>query len=314
MQLQMIVLYFTAFLFTIGILVFALHLNRKYRQDFVTNYFYHLLISAPLAMLGKPLPVLVAQMMQLNQIQTDQLMLSFTVFLAKPLWILSIFFLIKCITSLAGLKLSRIFVWAYFIFWSGYLCAQLFFAIPFFRVGHLPPGVQTLSLIDNCLEVSAIPLIFGLGILWAGRINDRIRRKGTRIFSIIGFVSKAFFWFFIFFSFSFVIPFLFGVILPLPALIYLSGLLKRSSKYEKEILELERCKADLSTRFKITPRENEIIGCICSGLSNKEIANTLFISLNTVKRHANQIYQKLGVKSRVQLVNFIRELIGNKDG
>jgi len=44
-------------------------------------------------------------------------------------------------------------------------------------------------------------------------------------------------------------------------------------------------------------------------VSNKEIADALFISLPTVKQHIYNIYQKIGVKSRMQLNNFIRENI-----
>lgn len=52
----------------------------------------------------------------------------------------------------------------------------------------------------------------------------------------------------------------------------------------------------------ITKRESEIIDLILLGRSNKEIAGALFISLNTVKNHIYSIYQKIGVKSRGQLV------------
>jgi len=57
----------------------------------------------------------------------------------------------------------------------------------------------------------------------------------------------------------------------------------------------------------ITPREREIIELICRGKRNKEIADELFISLQTVKDHNYRIYKKLGVKNRVQLVNLARD-------
>jgi DNA-binding CsgD family transcriptional regulator len=46
---------------------------------------------------------------------------------------------------------------------------------------------------------------------------------------------------------------------------------------------------------------------ILQGKSNKEIEDVLFISYNTVKNHIYNLYQKLGVKSRGQLINFILE-------
>jgi len=51
-----------------------------------------------------------------------------------------------------------------------------------------------------------------------------------------------------------------------------------------------------------------VIREICNGLSNKEISERLFISLQTVKDHTHRIYIKTNVRSRVQLINFLREL------
>ena len=59
--------------------------------------------------------------------------------------------------------------------------------------------------------------------------------------------------------------------------------------------------------YKISKRESEVIQLICKGKSNKEIAAQLFISVDTVKDHNYKIYQKAGVKSRVQLVNLVNE-------
>lgn len=57
----------------------------------------------------------------------------------------------------------------------------------------------------------------------------------------------------------------------------------------------------------ISDREREILELVLQGKSNKEIKGMLFISLSTVKNHIYNIYQKLGVKSRGQLVHLILE-------
>jgi DNA-binding CsgD family transcriptional regulator len=59
--------------------------------------------------------------------------------------------------------------------------------------------------------------------------------------------------------------------------------------------------------YQISNREREIMELILQGKSNKEIEDVLFISYNTVKNHIYNLYQKLGVKSRGQLINFILE-------
>ena len=63
----------------------------------------------------------------------------------------------------------------------------------------------------------------------------------------------------------------------------------------------------ITKKYKISSREREIVELLLQGSSNKEIENKLFISLNTVKNHIYRIYQKLGVKSRGQLVYFIMD-------
>jgi len=62
-------------------------------------------------------------------------------------------------------------------------------------------------------------------------------------------------------------------------------------------------------KFEVSPRESEVIREICNGLSNKEISDKLFISLQTVKDHTHHIYIKTNVRSRVQLINLVKELI-----
>lgn len=52
----------------------------------------------------------------------------------------------------------------------------------------------------------------------------------------------------------------------------------------------------------LTPRETEVLGLLCEGLGNSEIASRLVISEKTAKVHVSHIFEKLGVKTRVQAV------------
>ena len=60
-------------------------------------------------------------------------------------------------------------------------------------------------------------------------------------------------------------------------------------------------------KFEISNRESEIIREICRGKTNQEIADSLFITVQTVKDHAHRIYTKTGVKNRVQLINLVNK-------
>jgi DNA-binding CsgD family transcriptional regulator len=60
-------------------------------------------------------------------------------------------------------------------------------------------------------------------------------------------------------------------------------------------------------RNGVTRREREIIDLICTGKTNQEIADSLFISLQTVKDHTHRIYLKVEVKNRMQLIHLLRK-------
>jgi DNA-binding NarL/FixJ family response regulator len=55
---------------------------------------------------------------------------------------------------------------------------------------------------------------------------------------------------------------------------------------------------------ELTPREAEVLSHIAAGLSNGEIAATLFVSEATVKTHINHIFTKTGLRDRAQLVGY----------
>ncbi|UCC44916.1 MAG: helix-turn-helix transcriptional regulator [Candidatus Zixiibacteriota bacterium] len=61
--------------------------------------------------------------------------------------------------------------------------------------------------------------------------------------------------------------------------------------------------------FHITSREQELVRLLLDGKSNKQIEESLFISKHTVKNHLYSIYQKLGIKSRYELVHMITRFL-----
>lgn len=61
----------------------------------------------------------------------------------------------------------------------------------------------------------------------------------------------------------------------------------------------------LASRFGLSERERQIAELVAAGRSNAEIGAELFISENTVKKHAGSLYRKLGITSRTQLLRLV---------
>ena len=57
----------------------------------------------------------------------------------------------------------------------------------------------------------------------------------------------------------------------------------------------------------LSPRESEVHELLAQGLTNEEIANLLYISLSTTKVHVKHIYEKLGVRSRLEAARALRD-------
>jgi len=64
----------------------------------------------------------------------------------------------------------------------------------------------------------------------------------------------------------------------------------------------------IASQFDLSKRELEILGLLAQGHSNLEIAEKLFVSLSTVKTHNQNLFEKLGVKRRIQAVEKAKRL------
>ena len=69
-----------------------------------------------------------------------------------------------------------------------------------------------------------------------------------------------------------------------------------------QINEAERTKLGLSNR------EMEVLSLMAKGLSNQEIADQLYLSLNTIKTHSSKLFEKMEVKRRTQAIEKAKRL------
>ncbi|KPV43761.1 response regulator [Alicyclobacillus ferrooxydans] len=99
-------------------------------------------------------------------------------------------------------------------------------------------------------------------------------------------------------------------------IMYLYGVLDDETRVPREMAEkllaefraVPSPKTDAAALEQLTTREREIIDLVCTGATNKDIANMLFIAENTVKNHLKNIMAKLYLQSRVQLILYAQNL------
>jgi len=58
---------------------------------------------------------------------------------------------------------------------------------------------------------------------------------------------------------------------------------------------------------RLTPRQQEVLNCLATGMPNKAIAFRLGLSERTVKAHVHEIMQRVGVVNRTQIVALLNE-------
>ena len=76
---------------------------------------------------------------------------------------------------------------------------------------------------------------------------------------------------------------------------------------EKRPVDAEVVARELA-RMDLSRRELEVLELMAQGLSNQEIAEKLFVSLNTIKTHTSRLFEKMDVKRRTQAVEKAKRL------
>lgn len=86
--------------------------------------------------------------------------------------------------------------------------------------------------------------------------------------------------------------------------VFISNLMPATKPDSKsDILPAEHYFERNAKRFQLTSRETEIAQLVCQGRNNKSIGEVLFISEKTVAKHVQNIFEKVGVSNRMELMN-----------
>lgn len=269
--------YYIVFLFTFGILLiirslrlFSFFILPNFIDSIVFDTLYYFTFSISMSILFYFIPSFLYRFLSINWTTIHNIIY---------LLLSVIFFII----SIFGILVNfNFYIFANFLFFLGII---YFFTITVLNYNNIEDN--TIKIIVRILGIATIiilPVLIYYIIRFRGNISDIVSMDIILLLYYIWWnliILSYFVWYFI------------------------SIIKSRNIFYstDSNITNSDSLGSNNKESFNLTKRENEILSYLLSGKTNKEISLILDISLNTVNNHVANIYDKSGVKNRVELVN-----------
>ncbi|MBS5477767.1 MAG: LuxR family transcriptional regulator, partial [Coriobacteriia bacterium] len=84
----------------------------------------------------------------------------------------------------------------------------------------------------------------------------------------------------------------------------------RPGEAERTMTELDDAATSLARRFRLSPREVEVLFLLAKGRNRSYIAHELAIGDETVKSHVKSLYRKMGLHSQQELIDLVEAEVG----
>ena len=294
---------------------FSFRLMKRYRISFTSNFFYYMVFlyifgTYSLAGAGILEHLLIKMEIDLKVIHSARL---YAIFLGIPFLALAKFMFLRSITEFFQKKPATTFIIFYFLILTAVF---VLFGVYMIRLTYFDLGeYRGFILLQRWVFIGftwAIYLSAFLYILFfSAVISDLPAKKHIRVFGawylafmVLCITSLALTGYNALFRQLFLLVFLSWHLIPI---LFLNVYLNKYQEPERMLPDdFETSLLAFAEEHDISKREYEVVRLICRGLSNQEISETLFISLQTVKDHTHRIFVKTGVRNRVQLSNMIR--------
>jgi DNA-binding CsgD family transcriptional regulator len=226
-----------------------------------------------------------------------------------PLMAIAFYFFLTFIAGILDEGISSVFRIVYIILWV-VLFTGLLIRIQFALKQITSPATQALSYASGVI-IPIIPIAALIYLMLRAVRSSRTEgKKGILAFAVVSLI--CFFLFFVAFIFSqassslkWAVPFCLLLANISPVLVLRKILIRYGRPLRLEKFTDTKMQ-QFHEQFQLSRREGEILDLLLKGRSNKDIERKLFISHHTVRNHIHNIYQKLNVSSRLQLLNLIR--------
>jgi DNA-binding CsgD family transcriptional regulator len=294
---------------------FAFRLMKRYRIAFTSSFFYYMVFlyifgTYSLAGAGILEQLLSRMEIDLKVIHSARL---YAIFLGIPFLALSKFMFLRSITEFFQKKPATTFTIFYFLCLTAVF---VLFGVYMIRLTHFDLGeYRDFILLQRWVFIGFIWAIYLSAYLYilffSAVISDLPAKRHIRIFGswylafmVLTLTPLALTGYHAIFQQVFLLIFLSWHLIPI---LFLNVYLNKYQEPESMLPDdFESSLLAFTEEHYISKRESEVVRLICRGLSNQEISETLFISLQTVKDHTHRIFVKTGVRNRVQLSNMIR--------
>jgi len=312
---EAIIHYAAAIALSALILVIGYRLMRFSPAAYLKSYFFYLLAFCLGYVFSRPIPRLIEWALNMDAAGFRIFSTIVIVFLLEPLTILAFYFLYRFAAGGLERKASPAFQAIYFAVLGPYWLAIAFFSLRALRTEMPDPTEGFFIHSGDLLYVILYLSIYAWMVFGSRRLADPARRMAMQTFGCLAFFGLVFYNIFILAGLMVPWQSLLFLIQILPSLFYLRSYL-RKERLKHPLLEIgESPLAALASAYRLTSREMDIIRGIGQGLTNRQIAGRLFLSMQTVKNAVHEIFLKLNVKNRVQLANvFLRATGGSQTG
>ena len=294
---------------------FSFRLMKRYRISFTSSFFYYMVflyIFGTYSLAGAGILEHLLIRMEIDQKVIHSASL-YAIFLGIPFLALAKFMFLRSIVEFFQKKPSISFTIIYFLCLT---TAFVLYGIYMVRLTRFELGAyQELIQIQRWaffVFILGIYLSAYFYILFtSAKLSDLPAKRHIRIFGscylafmVLTLTSLALTGYHSIFQQVFLLVFLSWHLIPI---LFLNVYLNKYQEPERTLPDdFESSLLAFTEEHDISKRECEVVRLICRGLSNQEISESLFISLQTVKDHTHRIFVKTGVRNRVQLSNMIR--------
>jgi len=312
MTLESLLLYIFSLVVVATVCWLALGLVKTFRLNFLSSFLGFLVAINVVGLMNLVVsdlaPALLTNISPLGR-ETVYVLFGLVGF---PLVAIAFYFYLSFIAGILDEGISPVFRIAYIILWI------LLFGGLLIRIQYALKGKnsQLMQILNNAsgLIIMLIPVAALVYLMLQTVRSSRAQgKRGLMIFALVSLL--CFVLFFTGFIFSqagsssrWAVPICLFVASSTPILVLRKILARYGRPIRLEILEDSRMQ-QFRDKFQLSPREGEILDLLLNGKSNKDIERDLFISHHTVRNHVHNIYQKLSISSRLQLMNLIRTWI-----